>query len=146
MKTLTALPNFAGQFRIVSFRIGDGPTGAFLFDAKTGAISRLPSNVVREDFFIYDTDCLDLYRKWQNAATGEQDDSVPLSFSASSELLIVRRCRMARSSVAAVEKSYYRWHGWKWYLLRRVSLPPPPPRFYLRQQLMSSATSLKVAV
>jgi hypothetical protein len=127
LKTLTARPNFAGQFRIVSFRMGDGPTGAFLFDAKTGTISRLPSNVVREDFFIYDTDCLGLYRKWQDASTAEQDDSVPFSFNASSELLIVRRCVVAKTSVAEVERSYYRWHGRKWHLLRRVSLPPPPP-------------------
>lgn len=108
LKTPAALPNFAGQFRIVSFRMGDGPVGALVFDAKSGAISRLPSNVVREGFFIYDTDCLHLFRKWQNAATDEHDDSVPLSFNARSELLIVRRCVVAKTSVAAVEKSYYR--------------------------------------
>ena len=41
---------YAGQFRIVPFRIGNGPLATFLFDAKTGAISRLPSNAVREEF------------------------------------------------------------------------------------------------
>ena len=127
VKALTEGPNYAAQFRIVPFQIGKGPTGAFLFDARTGVISRLPSDVVRENYFIYDAECLNLYRKWQKGATGELDESVPLSFSVSSELLIVRRCVAVRSSVVAVEKSYYRWHGRRWQLLKQVSLPPPPP-------------------
>lgn len=111
----------------MQFQTGGGPVGAVLFDVESGAISRLPSEVSRERFFINDTDCLHLYRRWQNAVTNEQDDSAPLSFTDDSELLIVRRCVVAMTSVIAVDKSYYRWHARKWRLLKRVLLPPPPP-------------------
>src|SRR5690349_7308280 len=45
-------PNFAGRFRLVQFRIGSGPIGAVLVDSKTGTVSRLPLDLVRDDFFI----------------------------------------------------------------------------------------------
>jgi hypothetical protein len=128
LSTATAGPNFSGQFRLVRFQTGNGPIGAALVDSETGSVFRLPHEIVRDDFFIHDTDCLSLYRKWQRPdVTDEQDDSVPLSFKATSELLIVRQCRVAMGSVHGVEKSYYRWHGRKWHLLKRISLPPPPP-------------------
>ena len=121
-------PNFAGQYRIVRFRIGDGPVGAVLFDVRTGVVSGLPAGIVGAGHFLYDTDCLPWFR-WgrRHAVVEEQDDSLPLSFLPKSELLIARRCIVARGSVVGFERSYYRWHGRKWRLLKRMSSPPPPP-------------------
>jgi hypothetical protein len=117
-------PNFAGQFRLVQFRIGDGPIGAVVVEVKTGSVFHLPHEVVCDDFFIRDTNCLSRYRGMQRPE--EQSDSAPLSFQVGSELLIINRCRVAGSAVTAVERSYYRLHGWKWRLLKRASLAPPP--------------------
>jgi hypothetical protein len=91
-------------------------------DVQSGRVFRLPREVAREDFYIYDTDCLRLYRRWQRGEQGALDDSVPISFITLSELLIIRRC-----VVGGTEKSYYRWHGRKWHLLKRVVVGPPPP-------------------
>src|SRR5262245_48196857 len=74
-------PNFAGQFRIVQFRMGDGPIGAVVIDSKNGSVFHLPNEVMRDDFFIHNTDCLSAYRGLDGSKTGdEQDDSAPLSF------------------------------------------------------------------
>ncbi len=73
---------------------------------ETGAVSRLPSEVVQEGFFIpYDTNCLERSRKLQRSATDEEDDSAPLSFKLTSELLIVRRCFPFREILIRVGKS-----------------------------------------
>lgn len=45
-----------------------------------------------------------------------------LSFLPGSEILIVRRC-----TNAGMEKTYFRWHGNRWSVLKREALPPPPP-------------------
>jgi hypothetical protein len=120
--------NFAGQFAIVRFQMGNGPTGALLVDGGSGAVFRMPRGTVRDDYFIHDTDCLPLYRKWQRPDAGdEEDDSVPLSFKVTSELLILRQCRVVRGSVVGIDKNYYRWHGRKWHFVKRISMAPPPP-------------------
>jgi len=120
-------PNFAGQFRVVQFRMGIGPLGVVLVDSKTGSVFRLPDELVRDDFFLHDTDCLSGYRRLQRPGVrDEEDDAAPLSFKAESELLIIRQCRIDRTAVTAVDWSYYRWHGRKWHFLKRLSSPPPP--------------------
>ena len=53
----------------------------------------------------------------------EENDSRPISFKLSSELLVVRQCRAGGT---AVERRYYRWHRRKWYFLKRGMVPPPP--------------------
>jgi len=69
--------------------VGSGPVGAVLVDSKTGSVSRLPHELVRDDFFIHDTDCLSGYRRLQRPyARDEEDHSAPLSFKVESELLI----------------------------------------------------------
>lgn len=60
-------PNFAGHYILAKFQIGDGPIGAVVVDAKSGSVFHLPSQVVKEDFFIYNTDCLALYGKWRSS-------------------------------------------------------------------------------
>jgi hypothetical protein len=115
-------PNFAGHYVLAKFQMGDGPIGAVVVDAKSGSVFHLPSQVVREDFFIYDTDCLALYRRWHSSAAEEDDDASVLSFLPGSEMLIVRRC-----TTSGVEKTYFRWHGNQWSLLHRAAVPPPPP-------------------
>ena len=52
----------------------------------------------------------------------EENDSRPISFQLSSELLVVRQCRVGGT---AVERRYYRWHRRKWYFLKRGMVPPP---------------------
>jgi hypothetical protein len=118
-------PNFAGRFRVVQFRVGDGPVGAVVIDSKVGSVFRLPNDVVSHDFFIHNTDCLSAYRGLRSKTGDEQDDSAPLSFKGDSELLIVRQCRMDGRAVTAVERRYYRWHGQKWRLVQRLSAAPP---------------------
>ena len=120
-------PNFAGHYVLVKFKIGEGPTGAVVVDAKSGSVFRLPSKVVREGFFVYDTECLALYNKWRSSAADEDDDGSPLSFQPGSELLIVRRCKCPGNVVIVMEKSYFRWHRNRWTLLKSVTLPPAPP-------------------
>jgi hypothetical protein len=115
-------PNFAGHYILAKFQMGDGPIGALVVDAKSGSVFHLPSQVVREDFFVYDTGCLALYEKWRSSAAEEDDDASVLSFLAGSEMLIVRHC-----TTTGVEKTYLRWHGNHWSVLQRVILPPPPP-------------------
>jgi len=115
-------PNFAGHYILAKFQMGDGPIGAIVVDAISGSVFHLPSQVVREEFFVYDTACLALYRKWRNSAAEEDDDASVLSFVPGSEMLIVRRC-----TTSGVKKTFFRWHGNHWNLLRRVTLPPPPP-------------------
>jgi hypothetical protein len=131
LSQVAAEPNFAGQYRIVRFQLGGGPFGAVLVDSKSGAVSRLPAEVVQEGFFAqYDTSCLERSRTLQRPATDEEDDSAPLSFRLTSELLIVRRCIPFKElliRVERVERSYYRWHGRRWRLVKRMRLPPLPP-------------------
>lgn len=116
-------PNFSGQFRIVEFRTGNGPLGAIVIDSKTGSIYRLPHEIVMDDFFIHGTECLPALRGLQWAKLNDDDDATaPLSFKATSELLVVRQCRVDR----AVVVSYFRWHGRKWHFLKHGILPPPP--------------------
>lgn len=119
-------PNFAGHYRIVQFRIGEGPTGAVIVDSANGSMHRLPREIATDDFFLHATDCLPAFRglPWAKAED-EEDASLPLSFRASSELLIVRRCRVG-GLVSSVERSYYRWHGGKWHFVTRFASPPPP--------------------
>src|SRR5206468_3266868 len=63
--------------------------------------------LVRDDFFIHDTDCLSGYRRLQRPyARDEEDHSAPLSFKVESELLIIRQCRIDGTVVTAVERSY----------------------------------------
>ena len=119
-------PNFAARYVLARFQYGNGPLGAVVVDAKSGSVFHLPPQVLREDFFIYDTDCLALNKKWRTSAAEEDDDASPLSFLPSSELLIVRRC-LAGTQMRGVEKSYFRWHGNRWTLLKRAVLPPAPP-------------------
>jgi hypothetical protein len=120
-------PNFAGQFKVAQFRMGDGPIGAVVIDSKNGSVLRLPKDVVRDDFFIHNTDCLSAYRVLHRSETvDEQDDSAPLSFKGDSELLIIRQCRMDGRAVTAVERRYYHWHGQMWRLVQRLSVAPPP--------------------
>ena len=114
--------NFAGHYILAKFQMGDGPIGAIVVDAKSGSVFHLPSQVVSEDFFIYDTACLALYKKWRSSAEEENDDASALSFLPGSEMLIVRHC-----TTTGVEKTYFRWRGTHWSLLQRVLLPPPPP-------------------
>jgi hypothetical protein len=119
-------PNFAGQFRLVQFRMGQGPIGAVVIDSKNGSVFRLPNDIVRDDFFIHNTDCLSAYRWLHRPETAaEEDGSAPLSFKGDSELLIVRQCRTDGRAVTAVERSYYRWHGQRWRLVQRLSAAPP---------------------
>jgi hypothetical protein len=120
-------PNFAGHFELVKFQLGNGPVGAVIVDAKSGSVFHLPSQVVREDFFIYDTDCLALNKKWRTSAAEEDDDASALSFLPGSELLIVKRCIGSGNVVRGMEKSYFRWHGKRWIVVKRVLLPPPTP-------------------
>lgn len=127
LSTVNAEPNFAGRYRIVQFRMGDGPLGVVLVDAQSGRVFRLPRDVVGRDFYVPNTDCLALNRRWQHPATAEEDDSAPLSFTTTSELLIIRQCVLFGASVRGMRKDYYRWHGRKWHLVQHVSLPPPPP-------------------
>lgn len=110
--------NFAGHYSLVQFQIGEGPIGVLVVDAKSGSIFKLPQELVREDYFLYDTGCLDLFK-----ATNLAREASPLSFQPDSELLIVRRC-----VPGGVEKSYLRWHRNRWNLIQRLSLPSPPPR------------------
>jgi hypothetical protein len=119
-------PNFAAHYVLAKFQYGNGPVGAMVVDARSGSVFHLPPQVIQEDFFIYDTDCLALTKKWCASAAEEDDDASALSFLPSSELLIVRRC-LAGTEVNGVEKSYFRWHGNRWTLLKRAVLPPPPP-------------------
>lgn len=119
-------PNFAGHYRIVQFRIGNGPTGAVIVDSANGSVHRLPREIATDDFFIHATDCLPAFHglAWARGED-EEDASVPLSFKESSELLIVRQCR-SDGPVSTVDRSYYRWHGGKWHLVARFASPPPP--------------------
>lgn len=116
-------PNFSGQFRIIQFKIGNGPLGAIVVDSKTGSIYRLPPEIVLDGFFIHRTDCLPALRGLQWAKLNDEDDaSAPLSFKATSELLVVRQCRIDQTTVVR----YYRWHGRKWHFLQSGILPPLP--------------------
>ena len=100
-----------------------------MVDSKTGALFLLPSDVVRDDFFIHDTDCLSGYRGTQlGDRRDEEEYSAPLSLKTGSELLIVRQCRYDGTSVTGVKWSYYRWHGGKWSLLSGTVTVPPPTR------------------
>jgi hypothetical protein len=124
---IAAAPNFAGRFRVVQFRMGGGPIGAVVVDSKTGAVIHLPLDVVRDDFFIHDTDCLSGYHGTQlGDRRDEEEYSAPLSFRTRSELLIVRQCRYDGTAVTGVKWSYYRWHHGKWDLLTRTLAAPPP--------------------
>src|SRR5437762_981251 len=58
-------PTFAARYVLVQFQIGSGPVGAVIVDVKSGSVFHLPRQVVREDFFIYDTECLALKKKWR---------------------------------------------------------------------------------
>jgi len=127
LRTVRAEPNFAGHWRIMQFRTGDGPLGAVLLDARSGDVFRLPQEIVGLGFYIPNTDCLASIRRWQHPASVEEDDSLPLAFTSASELLIVRRCIVRGAPVVGMERNYYRWHRRKWCLLERVSLGPPPP-------------------
>jgi hypothetical protein len=119
LQSTSLSPNFAGQFRIVQFRIRKGPIGAVLVDSKTGSLFRLPYEIVKRGFFIDRTDCLAGLGQW--AKLGDEDNpTAPLAFKLSSELLEVKQCG------TAVERNYYRWHGRKWYFLKRLASPPPP--------------------
>jgi hypothetical protein len=124
--TMKKGPNFAARYVLARFRYGNGPVGAVVVDAKSGSVFHLPPQVLREDFFIYDTDCLALNKKWRTSAAEEDDDASALSFMPNSELLIVRRC-VDTNQMRGVEKSYFRWHGSRWTLLKRALLAPPPP-------------------
>ena len=94
-------PNSSGQFRRVQFRIGKGPIGAVVVDSRSlSGYGMQPSNLPEEE-----------------------NDSRPISFQLSSELLVVRQCRVGGT---AVERRYYRWHRRKWYFLKRGMVPPPP--------------------
>ena len=119
-------PNFAARYVLAKFQYGSGPVGAVVVDARSGSVFHLPPQIVHEDFFIYDTDCLALNKKWRTSEAEEDDDASALSFLPSSELLIVRRC-LAGTQTRGVEKSYFRWHGSRWTFLKRAVLPPPPP-------------------
>lgn len=120
-------PNFAGEFRIVQFRTGRGPLGAVMLDSKSGSVFRLPHEIVNDDFFIHGTECLPAYRGLSWAKLGDEwDPSEPLSFKNDSELLIVRMCRIEGTTVSAVDRSYYRWHGRKWHFIKRLVSPPVP--------------------
>jgi hypothetical protein len=124
---IAAAPNFARRFRLVQFRMGSGPIGAVVVDSKTGAVFHLPLDVVRDDFFIHDTDCLSRYHGMQLGDRRDEDEyAAPLSFKTRSELLIVRQCRYDGTAVTEVKWSYYRWHGGKWDLLARTLAAPPP--------------------
>jgi hypothetical protein len=83
--------NFAAQYRLVEFRTGKGPIGAVVFEVKSGLSFHLPS-AVGKGFYIGDSQCLELYGRWQGTVDRDHDGSVPLSFSSTSELLIIRRC------------------------------------------------------
>jgi len=120
----TLAPNFAGHFRIVQFRTGSGPIGALLVDAKSGSVFHLPREIVRDGLFIDGADCLPSLRGLPWARLGDEEDpSTQLSFKTDSELLIVRQCRV---DGRAVDRSYYRWHGREWHLVKRFASPPPP--------------------
>jgi hypothetical protein len=110
-------PNFAGRYSLVKFQIGDGPIGAMVVDVRSSAVFRLPQQVVREDYFIRDTGCLDRF-----TAVNLPGEASPLSSRLDSELLIVRR-----GMPTGIERSYFRWHRNQWTLLQRVTTPPPPP-------------------
>ena len=115
-------PNFAGQFRIVQFRIGSGPIGAVMVDSKTGSVFHLPHEVAKDDFLVRDTECLALLRGLPWAKAGDKEDAAaPLSFKTESELLGVKQCRPS-----AVDRIYYRWHGRRWHFVTRFASPPPP--------------------
>ena len=127
LSSIADSPNFSGQFRLVQFRLGDGPVGAVVFDSETGSIYRLPHEIVRDDFFVHGTDCLPALHGLKWAKLNDEDDaSAPLSFKATSELLVVRQCRVDGTTERAVVVRYYRWHGRKWHFLKRGILPPPP--------------------
>ena len=111
LSTMTPEPNFAGKYRIVQFKMGEGPMGVVLVDARSGAVFRLPGEIVGRDLYIAHTDCLATIRRWQHPAPGEVDHSMPLSFTSTSELLIIRQCILVRASVVGVRRDYYRWHG-----------------------------------
>ncbi|HYL73594.1 MAG TPA: hypothetical protein VEU96_05285 [Bryobacteraceae bacterium] len=119
---IKAGPNFAGQYRLVRFQTGNGPIKVVLVDMKSGLVFHLPSDVVQDGLYIYDAPCLELYKKWQKILSQEDDDYLPLSYSPTSELLVVRRCIHSWA-----EESYLRWHNQKWTLIERVSLAPVPP-------------------
>ena len=108
-------PNFAGRYRIVKVRTGDGPIGAFVVDVASGLVIRPPKEVAGKGIHIGDTSYL-----------GRNDESV-LSYATDSELLIVRRCISTNTLPRAIETSYFRWRNSKWTFLFRESLRPPPP-------------------
>jgi hypothetical protein len=58
-------PNFAAHYALVSFRIGNGPLGAAVVDTDSGSVFHLPRQIAREDLFIYDTDCLEPFKRWR---------------------------------------------------------------------------------
>lgn len=119
-EALKNAPDFASEYKLAKFQIGNGPLGVLLVDVKSGLIFHLPPQV---GLFLLNTGCLARYKLWQKPASEEADDSNALTYSLRSELLIVRRC-VARG----VEKSYFRWHNQKWTLLARSLSPPPPPQ------------------
>ncbi len=116
-------PNFAGQFTIVQFRTGSGPIGAVMVDSRSGSLFHLPREIVKNGFFIDRTDCLPSLRGVLWAKLGDEEDpSAPVSFKTDSELLVMRQCR----AHGPVDRSYYRWHGRRWHLVKRLASPPPP--------------------
>ena len=116
-------PNSAARYRLVEFRTGKGPIGALVLDAKTGLSFHLPSVVVGGGFYIGDNECLELYGRWQGTVSREDDNSKPLSYSPTSELLIIRRCVYP----GRAERFCFRWHKQRWKLISRQTLPPPLP-------------------
>jgi len=119
---MKAGPNFAGKYRLVRFRTGNGPIKVVVVDMKSGMVFRLPPDVVEDGLYIYDAPCLELYKRWQKGFADGEGDFLPLSYSPASELLVVKRCNYSRA-----EESYFRLHNSKWDFIERVSRPPPPP-------------------
>jgi len=118
-EALKNAPDFASEYKLAKFQIGNGPPGVLLVDVRSGLIFHLPPQV---GLFLSNTECLSRYKLWEKPAPEEDDDSLALAYSPRSELLIVRRC-----VESGVEKSYFRWHHQKWTLMNRILLPPPPP-------------------
>jgi hypothetical protein len=113
--------NFAGQYRVVKFRTGNGPIGVLIADLKSGIVSRLPRETVQDGIYLYDA-CLKPYGEGKKELMDDHYDSFALTYGPGSELLIVMSC-----TGFSVEKSYFRRHDERWELIKRGYIAPPPP-------------------
>ena len=111
--------NFAGKYIVIQFKIGNGPLGVILVDARTGNVAMLPKEVAGDGHFVANTSCLAFNEA--KPYLDPQDNQV-LSFRVDSELVIIRQC----TDTGFVRRFYHLTKG-KWSFVMRLVPPPPPP-------------------